>query len=47
MIEVLLRSGEGRKVQSVEIRFNNIVTINGQEVTVGDRYVSVKGMRVR
>ena len=47
MIEVLLRSGEGRKVQSVEIRFKNTVTINGEEVAVGNRYVSVKGMRVR
>ena len=47
MIEVLLRSGEGRKVQSVEIRFENTVTIDGVRVPVGTRYVSVKGIRVR
>ena len=47
MIEVLSRNGEGKKIQSVEIRFENTVTINGIKVPIGARSISVKGMRVR
>lgn len=47
MIEVLGRSGEGKKIASVEIRFENTKTVDGIKVPVDTRRVSVKGIRVR
>ncbi|MBE5736981.1 MAG: DUF4091 domain-containing protein [Clostridiales bacterium] len=45
MVEVLSRNGKGKKITSVEIRFENRTSANGP--LVGDRNVSIKGMRVR
>ena len=45
MVEVLSRNGEGKKIEAVEIRFENRTSTNGP--LVGVRNVSIKGMRVR
>ena len=47
-VEVLSRKGSGKKIDSVQIRFENLTKDEyGRDVPIADRYISVKGMRVR
>ena len=43
-VEVLSRKGSGKKIDSVQIRFENLTK---EKLPIADRYISVKGMRVR
>ena len=47
-VEVLSRKGSGKKIDSVQIRFENLTKDEyGSDVPIANRYISIKGMRVR